>query len=112
MCQSAARGAGHPRQISGGSEMTGGATVTGSGSATHLIVVLGTRRNEGISTMPTNRRRVLWVVERKYEGEWSATCRVEYTRRAAQIRAADGKHYDPKSEFRVRAYVPREEKKR
>lgn len=62
--------------------------------------------------MPTDKRRVLWVVERKYDGEWSSTCRVEYTRRAALREARNFRHYYPEEECRVRPYHPREEKKR
>ena len=62
--------------------------------------------------MPTDKRRVLWVVESKYGGQWTATCRVWYTRQAALVSAANHQHYYPDAVCRVRAYVPREETSR
>lgn len=62
--------------------------------------------------MPTDKRRVLWVVEMKSGGRWLPSCRVEYMRRDAVRAAANFQHYYPNTECRVRAYVPREETSR
>jgi len=63
--------------------------------------------------MPTDKRRVLWVVEQRVGKHWvPIASRVEYLRREALTAAANYKHWYPEVECRVRAYVPREEKGR
>ena len=63
--------------------------------------------------MPTDKRRVLWVVEVKIRDRWTPLLlRTAHTRRNALTEAANQRHYYPDAITRVRAYVPREEETR